>query len=236
MMAAHSIRPLGLSVGPRDLSSYTYRMNMGVPCETACYSWYIDGSDPKTVVDAGIVVPDRQLTTLEEAYKGLGISPEEIEIVILTHLHADHSRLAHRFSKARCLVQKSEWDYAMHPHQFDIHLYEKKHFEGLNIETISGETEIVPGVTVFPTPGHSVGGQSVEVKTSRGKAVISGVCGHLRTFEQTEDMKKKQWEASLPLIHVDVRQCYDSVVRIKHRADIIIANHDVAYLGKDRIP
>lgn len=235
-MKKHSIIPIGLSRGPRDLSQYTYRMNFGVPTESAVYIWYIDGSEPKTIVDAGMLKMDPQWTPPEEAFSKVGLKPEDIKIVVLTHLHPDHISLAYLFKKAKFIVQKREMDYALNPHPLDAPLYIKKFWEGVNFELIEGERQIIPGISVISTPGHTPGGQSVEIETDAGKAIITGFCCHLKTFQQTEDMKKQGWEVSAPLIHNDVRQCYDSVLKVKKRADIIIANHDVAYMGKAKIP
>jgi len=237
LTAQHIIRPIGLTKGPRDLSQYTYRMNSNVPCESVCYIWYLDGSQPKTIVDAGMLKGiDPELTSVEEAFSEMGMTPEDIDIVILTHLHADHISLGRLFKKAKFILQKKEMDYALHPHPLDAPLYIKKFWENLNFEIIEGEKQIIPGVSVISTPGHTPGGQSVEVDTSDGKAIITGFCCHLRTFQQTEFMKKQGWEVSIPLIHTDARECYDSVLKVKKRADIIIANHDVAYVGKKEIP
>jgi N-acyl homoserine lactone hydrolase len=235
-MKTYSIRPISLSRGPRDLSNYTFRMNIAVACESACYTWYIEGSQPKTMVDAGEVGRDPKIGTMEDKLANLGIKPDDIEIVILTHLHPDHVSLAHLLKKARFVVQKRELDYAMNPHPIDAALYQKKMFGTLNFELIEGEKEIIPGVIAFPTPGHSPGGQSVEIMTGAGKAVITGFCCHIKTFEQTEQMKQLGWEVSAPIIHQDVRDCYDSVLKVKKRADYIIANHDIAYIGKSVLP
>ena len=67
-----------------------------------------------------------------------------------------------------------------------------------------------------------------------GKAVITGFCCTLSTFAQTEAMKRKGGEVLVPLIHTDVREVYDSVLRVKRRADIIIAIHDPTFVEKEQ--
>jgi hypothetical protein len=49
-------------------------------------------------------------------------------------------------------------------------------------------------------------------------------------------MKRRGWEVTAPLIHHDVREAYDSVLNVKHRADIIVALHDPIFIGKETIP
>jgi len=123
-----------------------------------------------------------------------------------------------------------------YPHPLDTHLYDKRMFESLDLEVIDGQKKIIPGVSVFPTPGHSPGGQSVEIDTVAGKAIITGFCCTIGTFTQTEEMKRKGWEVSAPLIHDDVREVYDSALQVKHRADIIIAVHDPTFVEKETVP
>ncbi|MFC1970795.1 N-acyl homoserine lactonase family protein [Chloroflexota bacterium] len=243
-MATYSIYPIALCEGPRDCSHYTYTMNAGVGRNAACYIWYIEGSEPKTLVDAGVKmsmyeergIPETYLISVEEGLGKLGLKPDDIEIIIVTHLHWDHIGLSHLFPNARFIVQKKELDYARNPHPIDATIYEKDTFENLDIEVIDGEKEIIPGVSAFLTPGHTPGGQSVEIATKAGKAIITGFCCILDTFTQNEVMKRKGWEVSAPLIHQDVRDAYDSVLKVKQRADIILATHDYAFVEGKRIP
>ena len=53
------------------------------------------------------------------------------------------------------------------------------------------------------------------------------------TFKQTEEMKQRGWEVSVPLLHHDVREAYDSALKIKRRADIILALHDPSFIRKE---
>ena len=243
-MAAYSIRPIALCGGPRDSSQYTYGMNFGTECNMICCVWYIEGSQPKILVDAGARastftgrgVPEADLISIEDGLSKLGLEPEDIEVVIVTHLHWDHIALGYLYKKAKFIVQKRELDYARNPHPVDAPFYDRTTFEDLDLEVIDGQKEIVPGVSVFLTPGHSPGGQSVEVDTAAGQAIITGFCCNLSTFIQTESMKHKGWEVTAPLVHQDVRKAYDSVLRVKHRADIIIAVHDPTFAEKGKIP
>jgi len=237
-MPEYKIHPIALCRGPRDLSQYTYCRNIGTPCASVSYIWYLEGSQPKTLIDAGAKAgggfPDK-LDTVEDGLVRLGLKPEDIEIIILTHLHHDHIELAHLYKNAKFIVQKKELDYARNPHPIDAHLYRKDLFGDLPFELVDGEKEIIPGVTVFPTPGHSPGGQSVEIRTAAGKAIITGFCCLLATLEQTEAMKKAGLEVSAPLIHQDVRDVYDSALEVKRRADIILSTHDPACIGKETV-
>jgi N-acyl homoserine lactone hydrolase len=239
-----TIRPIALCQGPRDLSHYTYTMNQGKRCSSGCYIWYIEGAPRRILVDTGATadmikargVEETDLVSTVDALKKLGLAPRDIEIVIVTHLHFDHIGLGHLYANARFIVQKKELEYARKPHPIDAGTYNRSLFDNLKFEVIDGEKEIVPGVSVFPSPGHTPGGQSVMVKTSAGKAVITGFCGNLRTFEQSDSMAKRGWQVAIPLLHHDTRQMYDSVLEVKRRADIILPLHEETFIGRERIP
>jgi N-acyl homoserine lactone hydrolase len=243
-MQRHRIYPIALCEGPRDSAHFAYRSEHSDICNTACYIWYIENSGAKILVDAGDNAADflakgATETDIISVEDGLGkhdLKPDDIDIVIVTHLHCDHIALAHLFKNARFIVQKRELEYALNPHPIDAVFYDRSFFNGLNWEAIDGDKEIVPGISVLYTPGHSPGGQSVEISTSAGKAIITGFCSTLGTFSPTKEMKRRGWEVTIPLIHHDALQTYNSVLLVKHRADIILPLHESAFILKDAIP
>lgn len=243
-MPTYSIRPISLCEGLRDSSHFAYRTNFGTTCNTACYVWYIEGLPLNILVDAGARAstftergtPETDIISVEDGLNKLGLKPEDIDIVITTHLHIDHIALGYLYKKAEFIVQKRELDYALSPHHIDADLYDRRTFKGLNFKVIDGRKEIIQGVSVFLSPGHTAGGQSIEIDTTAGKAIITGFCCTLSTFVQTDEMKRRGWEVTVPLIHHDVREAYDSVLEVKHRADIIVALHDPIFIGKETIP
>jgi glyoxylase-like metal-dependent hydrolase (beta-lactamase superfamily II) len=242
-MANYTVHPIAVCQGPRDGSHFTYRANFGITINTACYAWYIKGSSQKILVDTGATAAmfrergatEEDLISMESGLAKFGVSPEEIDLVLLTHLHCDHVELAHLYRKAKFIVQKKELDYAYHPHPVDADFYIRSFFEGINYDIINGDQQIEPGLSVFLTPGHSPGGQSIEIKTSSGQVIIPGFCCTTNTFEQTEAMKQRGWEVTIPLIHHDAREIYDSVLKVKKRADIILSLHGPEYISVEGI-
>ena len=243
MAETYRIHPIALTQGQRDLSQWTQGMNLGVPSTSVSYIWYLEGEGPKILVDCGTELsafeergfPSERIETPESGLGRLGLKPGDIDIVILTHLHFDHVGFAYLFGNARFIVQKKELEYARRPHPWDSILYDSSNFDGLNFEVIDGDREIVPGISVFLTPGHTPGGQCVEVSTTGGKAIITGFCCVKETFVQTEDMKRKGREVAVPALHQDLREVYDSVLRVKRRADIILPLHDPAFIEETTI-
>lgn len=123
-------------------------------------------------------VPDDQKLPAQLEY--LGWKPEDVDTVIFTHLHYDHTGYAYLFKDARFYVQRSEYEIAMNePQQGYFAFYKRSNYDKHAIRYsawrfLDGETEIYPGLMAIPTPGHAVGHQSVLVDTDEGAVCITG--------------------------------------------------------------
>lgn len=219
-------------------------MNLGKPSSCCDYIWYIEGSEPKILVDAGATtewftsrgLDMENIQSVEEGLGKLGLKPEDIDIVIMTHLHGDHVELAHKYASARFIIQKAEIDFALNPHPMVVKLgsFSPRYFKDLNIEVIEGDKEIIDGVGVMLTPGHTFGGQSVVVDTPEGTAVITGFCCSLDNFNPPPEARGLEVVASGR--HYDVLQAYDSVLKVKQSGYHVIPLHESSFIGRDRLP
>jgi glyoxylase-like metal-dependent hydrolase (beta-lactamase superfamily II) len=113
--------------------------------------------------------------SIGDALREVGLAPEAIDVVVMSHLHFDHSGgtirrgaggdLAPVFPRARHVVQAREWEDATHPHERNRASYLPENIFPLKdnglLQIVDGEAEIAPGVRVLPTPGHTAGHQSV---------------------------------------------------------------------------
>jgi glyoxylase-like metal-dependent hydrolase (beta-lactamase superfamily II) len=110
-----------------------------------------------------------------------GISPDDIDIVINTHLHFDHcgwntvrrgDKVAAAFPRAKYYVQEGEWRHAQEQHIRDAVSYISDNYNPLiesgQMELLHGDREIVPGISVKVFPGHTAHMQAVVV-ASAGK-------------------------------------------------------------------
>jgi N-acyl homoserine lactone hydrolase len=130
------------------------------------------------LVDTGCGGPDEVLSdwrvvnrSVADALAGLDMTPADIGLVINTHLHFDHCGQNAVFSHAACHVQRAELDRAKRE---DPELYDWFGFMNARWELLDGDTEILPGLSVVTTPGHTVGHQCVLVSSADGQDLLIG--------------------------------------------------------------
>ena len=103
----------------------------------------------------------------------IGFKPEDIDIVVNSHLHFDHTGGNRFFTNASFIVQKDEFRYALFPDNYRKGSYIRNHFDHpLKYDLIEGDKEIVSGVSVLETAGHTPGHQSIIVSLKRSGTVV----------------------------------------------------------------
>jgi N-acyl homoserine lactone hydrolase len=237
-MAVYTIRPLAVGFNETDQGIMTYQRHYGKRIILPIYAFAILGGDKKILVDTGLedfVAPDdlEELTgfpvqPFEEALDQIGWTPDDVDIIIHTHLHNDHCENDNMCSNAMVYVQKAELDFCNNPHPID-HRYYPDVLDGVNIKTLEGDSEIMEGIRVLFTPGHTPGGQSVVVDTEKGKAVITGLCCNAENFLAGGGVV-------CPGVHINAIEAYESMKKIVDAADIIIPIHDLEVGKKKSIP
>jgi N-acyl homoserine lactone hydrolase len=105
----------------------------------------------------------------------IGLRPEDITMVVNTHLHFDHCGNNRLFENSKFLVQTDEIRYAYFPDRFMRVSYLRPFFdvEG-DYLPVRGRYEIEDGVDLIPTPGHTIGHQSLVVNWKGRNVVYAG--------------------------------------------------------------
>lgn len=199
----------------------------------------VDTSGSGTVMSSMRAEPVETVLDFEEALARVGLVPREIGTVVHTHVMYDHCANSKYLPKARFVVQKKELEFAFDPHPLLAGAYQRELFEGLNFEVVDGDKELLPGIRLLFTPGHTPGTQSVAVETDAGLAVITGFCCVRENFQPQDTgawKTDRPAEVIPPGIHTDMVLGYQSMLRVKEMADIIIPFHDPGLEGKERIP
>jgi glyoxylase-like metal-dependent hydrolase (beta-lactamase superfamily II) len=120
-----------------------------------------------------------QPAQLLENLRAAGIAPEDIDIVINSHLHFDHcgwntvrsrdGKIVPTFPRAKYYAPEGEWKYARHPSERDAISFISENYDPLvesgQMTLLKGGEEIVPGISVRTYPGHTAHMQAVIVRS-----------------------------------------------------------------------
>jgi N-acyl homoserine lactone hydrolase len=185
------------------------------------------------LVDTGVGGPDRMLSdwrvvnrSVADALGELDMTPDDIGLVINTHLHFDHCGQNAVFKRAAFYVQRAEVSRAQRESR---ELYDWFDFMNARFELLDGDTEVLPGLAVITTPGHTVGHQSVVVQAADGTShVLIGDAAYTpRLYLGPADEDLPPGQASDPAAWRDslrrIRATGAGQVHFCHHTDVIHA-------------
>jgi N-acyl homoserine lactone hydrolase len=151
----------------------------GRPRVEPCLGYLIELSGGALLVDTGMGShPDvdayyrPRRNPLPAALSVLGVRLGEIRSVVNCHLHFDHCGGNPALVGRSVFTQRTELDLARTTENYT--LPELVDVPGISYEVLDGEAEILPGVIVLPTPGHTAGHQSVVVCRRDGTVIVAG--------------------------------------------------------------
>ncbi|WP_184708671.1 N-acyl homoserine lactonase AttM [Rhizobium lusitanum] len=110
----------------------------------------------------------------------LGLSPDDVRFVVLSHLHSDHTGAIGRFPNATHIVQRREYEYAFAPDWFAAGAYVRRDFDRPGLKWQFLEGSVTDGYDLYDdgtlrmifTPGHSVGHQSFLLRLPKSGAIL----------------------------------------------------------------
>ena len=174
--------------------SFLFDDNHDAPHPIDYFIWVIRNETRTILVDTGYDTEEagrrgRPITLHPvEALAQIGIGPEEIDEVIVTHLHYDHAGCLDSFPNAVFHIQSAEMAYATGPCMcmsalqmpFSVqHVVAMvRHVYSGRVVFHEGDAQIAPGVTVHAVGGHSKGLMSVRVKTEGGWLCLASDAAH----------------------------------------------------------
>ena len=175
----------------------------------------VEAGGKRALFDVGHGVTRRMLV---EALDARGLSPRDIDLLVFSHGHFDHVLNMDLFPDAPIMMGREERDYidAIFAEDHVTPRYLPALLRERRVETIDGEAEILPGVVLFPTPGHSPGHVSLELRTEEGPAVLAA------------DALKTAREATtgIPDMEIDPqKRGRASIAEVLRRGRIIVPGH-----------
>ncbi len=102
---------------------------------------------------------------LDSRLKQLEIEPGDLDYLVLSHLHLDHAANAQLWAgtDTKIIVDEKEKQGALSFDGYNLGAHIKGDYDGLPLDTIGEDTEIMPGVTILQTPGHTWGTLALKV-------------------------------------------------------------------------
>jgi glyoxylase-like metal-dependent hydrolase (beta-lactamase superfamily II) len=207
-----------------------------VPMPLDYFVWAIVGKERTFILDTGFdqraadARKRKIMHPVGDGLRALGIEPDKVKDVIISHLHYDHAGNPDLFPNARYHLQECEMEYAtgrcmchaMMRAPFeasDVTAMVDRVFKG-RVEFHDGSAEIAPGLSVHLIGGHSKGLQATRVKTRRGWVVLGSDTAHFyahldqgRVFPITYNV-------------ADVLAGYDKIVKLATSREHVVPGHD----------
>ena len=166
--------------------------------------------------------------SFEDGLASCGVKPEDVTKVFLTHLHWDHSWNVDKLPNAEFYVQRKEMHHAIDPLPHERRPFCFTGIKGFEqpkwpkvidrIKIVDGDVEVVPGITLVLTPGHTHGSQTVLVHTDKGNYAITGDFCYV----------KRNWTECVPINKLaSFDEWYDAYNRLKtYEVTDVLPTHD----------
>jgi N-acyl homoserine lactone hydrolase len=233
-----------LLVGSAKRNKATFLL--GTPSEPFILSYFmflLQTPKVNLLIDTGIGTPkdhphrefeQRSEQRIVNTLSSFGLKPEDIDIVINTHLHWDHCANNRLFTKAKFYVQRKELQYAAAPLPAHAKAYDAfqigltPSYIGTRFEILDGDCQIMEGVSVILLPGHSPGFQGVIVKSGGHSRLVAG--DNIPLYANLPEHKAQRFIPSS--IYVDLESYYRSIQRVVDLKLPIIPGHDSSLIGK----
>ncbi len=196
--------------------------------ELSFASFLLRGDGRTILVDAGNG-PEASGQLLEEL-AAAGVPLEDIDTVLFTHLHGDHTGWnldrdtgALRFPRARYLVPRGDWEHYRAqqppPNSFTRDVLPLEALSAL--ELIDGDLELTPSLVTLHTPGHTPGHMSVVISSQGQQAYVIG-----DAFLTPIDVAEPDWVTSWDWSATPMRETRRMLLsRIEHSNSLVAASH-----------
>lgn len=193
------------------------------------------GNGTNILIDSGIpadAAPPPGFTSIErgenviEQLTGLGLHPDDINLLVCSHFDADHAGFNDAFPRAELVVQRVHYELARSGHPRFAGARSHWDHPGLRYRLIDGDTELLPGLTLLETSGHTPGHQSVLVYLPHTGPVLLAIDAVSMQRDFTPDHRATPIDDNEEQLRASTRKLLDVVER-EHIA-LVVFHHDGA--------
>jgi glyoxylase-like metal-dependent hydrolase (beta-lactamase superfamily II) len=225
----HAIR---LGTIRADKSGTVYGYPQGTVLDVPVWAAAIEGGGRRILVDTGIRDAEKWSRiephtiapgdTIDAALAELGWRRRDVDTVINTHLHYDHAENNLAFPQAQFFVSRAEWEWASDPSSAQAWAYDIEWTDDevtvLDYCLVQRDHyDVIPGLRIIQTPGHTPGHQSVLVSTAEGVVCVSG---------DAACMMENLTLPTPPGTHIGSAVSLASLKKISDLSDRVLMNHD----------
>jgi glyoxylase-like metal-dependent hydrolase (beta-lactamase superfamily II) len=213
----------------------------GIIVESPVMAFLVTGGPEPVLVDTGPPPPEisklhhyemakDEALLLPNHLKKHGLRPEDIRLVVNTHLHWDHCWYNDLFPKADICVQKRELPFAANPipshylfyDAFQMGLVPAWTRAAARFKVIDGDCELLPGLKLVALPGHTPGSMGLLTETAAGPHLIAG-----DAVPTVSAWEKREFGLPVPSgIHVDLAEYYETLKRMMDMEATVVTSHD----------
>ena len=198
--------------------------------DTGMPASFVGGSDRAKKISEFLTIGFGENDTVGSQLIANSQDPERVDFVVVSHLHFDHVGGLSDIPNATVIVQRKEWEASMIGSQEADTFHPREDFDlGHTLRLIDGEHDLFgdDAVVCIPTPGHTIGHQSLKIRLSTGKQVVlaSDCCYFARTLDNVV----------LPTFGYDLDEQRHSLAYLRKCRDdgaMIIPGHDIEVVNK----
>ena len=203
-------------------------LTMVLPC------YLIETSDGKHIlIDSGFPpdVPQPPGTPPMENEKNvishladLGLRPDDVDLVICTHFDVDHVGYHEAFTRAEFVVQREHYELAHSGHPRFASARAHWDHPALRYRLVEGDTELLPGVNLLATSGHTTGHQSVLVRLPRTGPVLLAIDAVMLQRLFSPERPASPMDENEDQLRASTRKLLDLVER--EQISVVVFGHD----------
>lgn len=232
MLPTYTVHAIRLGTIRADRSEQIYGFPSGTMMDIPIWCAAVEGNGQKIMIDTGLKEAEKWSgtnrhtlgadETIQAALAELGWRPRDIDLVINTHLHYDHSSNNLAFPQAQFFVSRAEWEFAADPSSAQRPIYNLEwtspELSFMNYTLIDADDyDVIQGLRMIRTPGHTPGHQSVLINTAEGVLCVAGDAAC-----QMESLTTPTPLATF-VSHSDA---VESIKKICRMSDRVLMNHD----------